>query len=92
MGMSAAHIADLSRFVTASPSSFHAAAEVARRLGVAGFTQQAEDAPFAIEPGGGYVLRDGAIVGEVAGGDTGTVIDAFREVEAGGGSLQRALA
>jgi len=37
-------------------------------------------------------LRDGAVVGEVAGGDTGAVIDAFREVEAGGGSLQRALA
>jgi putative ABC transport system ATP-binding protein len=37
-------------------------------------------------------LRDGAIVGEVKGGDTGTVIDAFREVEAGGGALQRAFA
>ncbi|HEU5143095.1 MAG TPA: ABC transporter ATP-binding protein [Solirubrobacterales bacterium] len=38
-------------------------------------------------------LRDGAIVGAVAGGDTGAVIDAFREVEAGGGGrLQRALA
>jgi putative ABC transport system ATP-binding protein len=36
-------------------------------------------------------LRDGAIVSEVAGGDTGAVIDAFREVEAGvGGELQRA--
>jgi putative ABC transport system ATP-binding protein len=36
-------------------------------------------------------LRDGQIAGEVAGGDTGRVIDAFREVESGGGSLQRAL-
>ncbi|HEX3239519.1 MAG TPA: ABC transporter ATP-binding protein [Solirubrobacterales bacterium] len=36
-------------------------------------------------------LRDGAFVGEVPGGDTGAVIDAFREVEAGGGELQRAL-
>jgi putative ABC transport system ATP-binding protein len=36
-------------------------------------------------------LRDGTIVGEVEGGDTGHVIDAFREVEAGGGALQRAL-
>jgi putative ABC transport system ATP-binding protein len=36
-------------------------------------------------------LRDGAIVGEVAGGQTNAVIDAFREVEAGGGQLQRAL-
>jgi putative ABC transport system ATP-binding protein len=37
-------------------------------------------------------LRDGAIVGEVPGGNTDAVIDAFREVEAGGGQLQRALA
>ncbi|MGV1049983.1 MAG: ABC transporter ATP-binding protein [Solirubrobacterales bacterium] len=36
-------------------------------------------------------LRDGAIVGAVEGGETGRVIDAFREVEAGGGTLQRAL-
>ena len=36
-------------------------------------------------------LRDGSIVGEVEGGDTGRVIDAFRAVEAGGGELQRAL-
>jgi putative ABC transport system ATP-binding protein len=35
-------------------------------------------------------LRDGAIAGRVAGGDAGAVIDAFREVESGGG-LQRAL-
>jgi putative ABC transport system ATP-binding protein len=37
-------------------------------------------------------LRDGGIVGEVEGGDSGRVIDAFRRVEAGGGELQRALA
>jgi putative ABC transport system ATP-binding protein len=37
-------------------------------------------------------LRDGGIVGEVEGGDSGRVIDAFRGVEAGGGALQRALA
>jgi putative ABC transport system ATP-binding protein len=36
-------------------------------------------------------LRDGSVVGEVEGGDTGKVIDAFRAVEAGGGALQRAL-
>lgn len=56
------HINDLAAFVSASPSSFHAAAEVARRLDAAGFTEQPEDARFALEPGGGYVLRDGAIV------------------------------
>ena len=37
-------------------------------------------------------LRDGEVVGAVRGGDSGTVIDAFREVEAGGGALQRSLA
>jgi putative ABC transport system ATP-binding protein len=37
-------------------------------------------------------LRDGSIVDEVEGGDSGCVIDAFRGVEAGGGALQRALA
>ncbi|MGE0067576.1 MAG: ABC transporter ATP-binding protein [Solirubrobacterales bacterium] len=37
-------------------------------------------------------LRDGAVVGAVRGGDSGAVIDAFRDVEAGGGALQRALA
>ncbi|MGN6664738.1 MAG: ABC transporter ATP-binding protein [Solirubrobacterales bacterium] len=37
-------------------------------------------------------LRDGGIVGEVEGGDSDRVIDAFRGVETGGGVLQRALA
>jgi len=37
-------------------------------------------------------LRDGKIAGEVRGGDTGAVIDAFRAVESGDGALQRALA
>ena len=36
-------------------------------------------------------LRDGRVVREVRGGDTDAVIDAFRDVESGGGSLQRAL-
>ena len=33
------HLDDLAAFVTASPSSYHAAAEVARRLDEAGFTR-----------------------------------------------------
>lgn len=56
------HIDDLAAFVTASPSSFHAAAEVARRLRGAGFTEQVEDAPFALEQGGSYLVRDGAVI------------------------------
>ena len=49
-------------FVTASPSSYHAAAEVARRLETAGFTRA--DETFTWEQGlprRGYVIRDGAI-------------------------------
>ena len=57
-----AHADDLAAFVAAAPSSFHAAAEVARRLDAAGFTAQAEQDAFADEPRGGYVVRDGAIV------------------------------
>ena len=49
-------------FVTASPSSYHAAAEVARRLEGAGFTRVDETVSW--EEGlarRGYVIRDGAI-------------------------------
>ncbi|TFI46478.1 M18 family aminopeptidase, partial [Micrococcus endophyticus] len=34
-----AHLQDLAAFVTASPSSYHAAEEVARRLVAVGFTR-----------------------------------------------------
>ncbi|WP_029145970.1 M18 family aminopeptidase [Microbacterium luticocti] len=58
-----AHAADLADFVAASPSSFHAAAEVARRLTDAGFTALDETAAWP-DPRGGrfFVLRDGAII------------------------------
>jgi aspartyl aminopeptidase len=56
------HIDDLAAFVTASPSSYHAAAEVARRLVEAGFTELAEGEAW--EPGGRhFVRRDGAVIG-----------------------------
>ena len=61
-----AHIDDLGEFVQASPSSYHAVAEVARRLDAAGFTQLDEAAawPAADQSRGSraYVLRDGAVV------------------------------
>jgi aspartyl aminopeptidase len=53
--------ADLAAFVTASPSSYHAAAEVARRLTEAGFTEQAEADPWVAE-GARFVVRDGAVI------------------------------
>ncbi len=55
------HIEDLSAFVSASPSSYHAAAEVARRLQLAGFAELAESDGW--QPGAAqFVRRDGAII------------------------------
>lgn len=56
-----AHAEDLAAFVSASPSSYHAAAEVVRRLNAAGFAEQLETGPW--QPGGAhYVVRDGAVI------------------------------
>ena len=50
-------------FVTASPSSYHAAAEAARRLEAAGFRQASEKEPWQEGvPARGYVIRDGALI------------------------------
>ncbi|AZZ50144.1 M18 family aminopeptidase [Rathayibacter rathayi] len=56
------HIADFAEFLTASPSSYHAVAEVARRLDVAGFTGLDETRAWPTGPGRYYVIRDGAII------------------------------
>jgi len=55
---------DLGAFVTASPSSFHAAREAARRLAAAGFTELVETRPWdaADVAGDRYVLRDGSLI------------------------------
>ena len=56
-----AHTEDLGAFVTASPSSFHAAAEIARRCVEAGFALLAEGDAWDVAPGGRYVVvRDGS--------------------------------
>lgn len=58
-----AHADDLADFVAASPSSFHAAAEVARRLSDAGFTPLDERELWSVGPGEKqFVVRDGAIL------------------------------
>ena len=57
-----AHLRDLAEFVTASPSSYHAAEEVARRLEAVGFTRLDETVDFPSAPGGYVVVRDGAAV------------------------------
>jgi aspartyl aminopeptidase len=58
------YIADFSAFLRASPSSYHAAAEIARRLDEAGFTRRSESESWTDAPGcrGHYVVRDGAVI------------------------------
>ena len=56
------HAEDLADFVDASPSSFHAAAEVARRLQEAGFTALDETDAWPETPGKHLVVRDGAVI------------------------------
>jgi aspartyl aminopeptidase len=58
----AAYVADFSRFLQASPSSYHAAAEVAARLDAAGFTGLSETDEWPTGAGKHYVVRDGAVV------------------------------
>ncbi|WP_104167246.1 M18 family aminopeptidase [Cryobacterium sp. N22] len=59
-----AYIDDFASFITASPSSYHAAAEAARRLDEAGFERrdESEDWTASTSAGRFYVVRDGAIV------------------------------
>ncbi|WP_295105512.1 M18 family aminopeptidase [uncultured Microbacterium sp.] len=65
-----AHAEDLADFVAASPSSYHAAAEAARRLEDAGFTRLEEDQAWDVAPGGRYVVvRDGAAIAWTVPGD-----------------------
>lgn len=55
--------ADLRAFVDASPSPFHAVAEMTRRLGDAGFTELDERDRWSLQPGDQrYVVRDGGSV------------------------------
>ncbi|MBM7052103.1 M18 family aminopeptidase [Rothia sp. ZJ1223] len=60
----AQNIDDLASFVQAAPTSFHAAAEAARRLNTAGFTALNEEEAWAsdVATGKHYVVRDGAII------------------------------
>ncbi|MCZ2827547.1 M18 family aminopeptidase [Modestobacter sp. VKM Ac-2986] len=54
---------DLRAFVDASPSPFHAVAELARRLRAAGFTELAEADRWALAPGGEhFVVRHGSLI------------------------------
>ena len=57
-----APLADLSAFLTASPTPYHAVAEAVRRLAAAGFTEQVETAPWSRDPGGRWLVRDGTLL------------------------------
>mgnify|MGYP001643158565 FL=1 len=57
------YTAGLIDFVTASPSSYHAAAEAARLLAAVGFRRVEESAAWGRDlPGRGCVVRDGALI------------------------------
>lgn len=58
----AAHIQDLAAYVSASPSSFHAVHEAARRLDEAGFTGLDELQPWEGRAGSFYIIRDGGLI------------------------------
>lgn len=78
----AAYTASLSDFVAASPTSYHAAAEVARRLTASGFTQVEETATWDESlPARGLTVRDGAVAAWVLP-DAPTSTTAFRLVGA----------
>jgi aspartyl aminopeptidase len=65
------HLQSLSDFVQASPSSFHAVAEVARQLTAAGFTELAESEEWDAAAGKRFIRRDGAIVAWIQPGGAG---------------------
>ncbi len=74
------HAEDLAAFVAASPSSYHAAAEVARRLKDAGFTELSERDAWPAPAGGRHlVVRDGAVIAWVApdGAEAATPVRIF---------------
>lgn len=56
------HIQDLGAYVSASPSSFHAANEAGRRLEAAGFTRLDELRPWDGGVGSFFIIRDGALI------------------------------
>lgn len=56
------HLSDFAAFIQASPSSYHAAAEAARRLTDAGFEPLDETAAWPSTPGRRFVVRDGAVI------------------------------
>ncbi|MFD5867482.1 M18 family aminopeptidase [Corynebacterium sp. NPDC060344] len=78
-GSAGEHLADLMDFVVASPSSYHAAAEVARRLEAAGATRIEETDAWPSAPGAYVLVRGGAVVAWAVPGADGGVKDGGAE-------------
>ncbi len=57
----ASHIDDLAAFVAASPTSYHAAAEIASRLDAASYSRVSETDSWDVAERQ-YVARDGAVI------------------------------
>ena len=58
----APHTQDLIEFITESPTSFHAAATLAKRLTEAGFEKLAMTEPWDGVPATGFVVNDGNVI------------------------------
>jgi aspartyl aminopeptidase len=71
LSSAADHIQDLGTYVSASPSSFHAVQEAARRLVEAGFVRLDELQPWEGGAGSFFVIRDGALIAWVTPEDAG---------------------
>jgi len=71
MADTSAYIDDFSDFIRASPSSYHAADEVRRRLNDAGYTSVIEAGEWPTEPGRYVVVRDGAVIAWIVPADAG---------------------
>ncbi|HVY49088.1 MAG TPA: M18 family aminopeptidase, partial [Minicystis sp.] len=79
----AAAAEDLCAFVNASPTPFHAAAEVARRLAAAGFTELDERQPWSLAPGDRrYVVRGGSTIVGFVVGEVSPAVAGFRMIGA----------
>ncbi|AZL04560.1 MAG: M18 family aminopeptidase [Brevibacterium aurantiacum] len=82
--------ADLTDFISSSPSSYHATATAAARLEAAGFCRLNERKVWSLEPGQGhYVIRDGAIIAwrTPAGKADAAETDASEQSDNSGGRL-----
>ncbi|MET3806041.1 aspartyl aminopeptidase [Nakamurella sp. UYEF19] len=70
---------DLTAFLSAAPTPYHAVAEAARLLAAAGFIEQLEAEPWEARTGGRFLIRDGTLLAwfEPEGVETGAPLRVF---------------